>query len=685
MKIPVEWIREYITIYQSDEELASLLTSIGFAVDAIEEIAKEKVFEIDVTTNRPDCMNVLGIIRELSAATGAVATPPTLSYQEGDTASEALCHVSIKNATLCPRYSGKLIRGAKVSPSPAWLEKRIRQIGLRPVNSIVDLSNYVLFELGHPIHIFDFDKIKGKRIIIRNALHGERITTIDSIERILTEDILVIADERDPVAIAGVMGGLTSEVGAQTKDIFIESAYFQPESIRMTSKKLGLSTDASFRFERGADWNITIKSIDRVTHLIQELSKGDISSGHIDVLKSEMPEKIVSMRIARMEQILGTPVSQEKAEAILQSLEMKVKQASEGVLQVSVPSFRVDCKQEIDLIEEVARFIKYDSFPCTIPYATDQKVKRKGDEHEGLACALLVSYGYSEAINYAMISEKEYNQFVFAKNSKAIKIDNPISELGVVLRNSLLPGLLNNVSFNHSRGSKDIKLFEIGKVYAKSFEHPSEESKHLAFMAIGVEGGVHWNRSRRMIDFWDIKGAAEAILKALGSPPSLSKTLLNEPFFLKEQSFQLQSADGKRWAVGGQIHPEITQGLKIYQPVYASEIAMGELPLSEEIIRFAAISPLPVISRDLSIIVDKGVPFSDIERLIQEKQKERPTEIMLTNRYEGSSIPKGKASLTLSIRIHQKSQTMTNEEITALVEDIFALLNKKIGAELRKE
>jgi phenylalanyl-tRNA synthetase beta chain len=549
MKISVGWIREYITIAQSDEELSALLTSIGFAVDAIEEIKGEKIFEIDVTTNRPDCMNVMGIVRELSAATGAAVTPPLLTYQEGESASEDLCHVSIENTTHCPRYSGKIIQGVNVSPSPPWLEKRIRQIGLRPVNNIVDLSNYVLFELGHPIHIFDFDKIKGKTIIIRNARNKERITTIDAMERPLAEDTLVIADEQDPVAIAGVMGGLDSEVGLQTKNIFIESAYFQPRSIRMTSKKLGLSTDASFRFERGADWNMTTKAIDRVTHLIQELSGGDVSSGHIDVQKTGIPEKVISLRIRRMEQILGTPVSRERAGAILQSLEMKVKPDSREILQVSIPGFRVDCKQEIDLIEEVARFIKYDSLPCTIPYATDQKMKGKLDERETFACALLVSSGYFEAINYAMISEKEHRQFAFSKNSMALNIDNPLSELGAVLRNSLLPGLLNNLSFNYSRGTKDIKLFEIGKVYAKSSEHSSSESKHLAFIATGVEGQLHWNRSRRMVDFWDIKGTAEAILKTMGSPSSFSKPLLDEPFFLIEQSFQVPSPDGKlgRW------------------------------------------------------------------------------------------------------------------------------------------
>ena len=298
MNIPFEWINEYITTDQSAEEIASLLTSIGFAVDSIEDIEGEKVFEIDVTTNRPDCMNVLGIARELAAATGGKLTYPAMSYQEGNTLSKDLCRVIIENATLCPRYSGKLIRGIKVSPSPHWLKKRIKQVGLRPVNTIVDLSNFVLFELGHPIHIFDFDKITGKTIVIRNARKGEKITTIDSVERLLTKEMLIIADEKEPIAIAGVMGGLFSEVDTQTKDIFIESAYFQPQSIRMTSKKLGLSTDASFRFERGADWNMTLNAIDRFTKLILESSESEASSGHLDVLKGSFPEQEISLHLA---------------------------------------------------------------------------------------------------------------------------------------------------------------------------------------------------------------------------------------------------------------------------------------------------------------------------------------------------------------------------------------------------
>lgn len=685
MNIPFEWINEYITTDQSAEEIASLLTSIGFAVDSIEDIEGEKVFEIDVTTNRPDCMNVLGIARELAAATGGKLTYPAMSYQEGNTLSKDLCRVIIENATLCPRYSGKLIRGIKVSPSPHWLKKRIKQVGLRPVNTIVDLSNFVLFELGHPIHIFDFDKITGKTIVIRNARKGEKITTIDSVERLLTKEMLIIADEKEPIAIAGVMGGLFSEVDTQTKDIFIESAYFQPQSIRMTSKKLGLSTDASFRFERGADWNMTLNAIDRFTKLILESSESEASSGHLDVLKGSFPEQEISLRINKMETILGIKVSQERAEEILKSLGMKVKPISPGVLNVTIPSFRVDCKREIDLIEEVVRFIKYDSLPCTIPYNTEQEVKGRSDEREVMASCLLISAGYSESINYSMISASEHDRFSFLKESGRLRIDNPLSERGAVLRSSLLPGLLNNVSFNYSRGLKDIKLFEIGKVYAKSAKKPSEESKHLAFIATGEESATHWKRTKRTIDFWDIKGAAEALLNELGYHHFLSKPLTEENFFLKDQSFQLQSPEGRMWAVGGQVNPTVTREFKILQPIYATEIPIGELSLPKEKIRFTTISPLPVVSRDLSIIVDKGTKFSDIERIIRGKQKTTLTDITLAKRYEGPPIPKGKVSLTFSIMIHQKDHTLTNEQINVLIEEIFALLSHEIGAEIRKE
>ncbi len=685
MKIPIEWIKEYISLDASDDEIASILTSIGLAVDSIEEIEGENVFDIDVTTNRPDCMNILGISRELAAATGGKLSYPIMTYKEGKSPSEDLCHVTIENANLCPRYSGKLIRGIKVSPSPSWLAKRIKQIGLRPVNNIVDLSNYVLFELGHPIHIFDFDKIKGRMIIIRNAQNGERIRTIDSTDHSLTHDMLVIADEKDPIAIAGVMGGQDSEVVSQTKDIFIESAYFLPHTVRMTSKRLGLSTDASFRFERGTDINITLKAIDRVTNLIMEISGGEASSGHIDVLKRRISDRKISLRINRMEKILGIKVSQDRAKKILKSLDMKVTPKSKGVLNVTIPSFRVDCEREIDLIEEVARFIKYDSLPCTIPYTTDQKVKETSDEREELVSHLLVSAGYSESINYSMISEKENEQFSFWKESNTLRIDNPLSERGSVLRRSLLPGLLNNISFNYSRGMKNIKLFEIGKVYAMSSRSPSEEKKHLAFIATGDENRAHWKREQRTIDFWDIKGLAEAILNELGCRYFDAKPLLEENFFLKDQSFQLQSHEEGKWAVGGQINPEITQKYKIYQPIYASEIGLDELSIPKIKSRFTPISLLPMVSRDLSIIIDEGIKFSDVERIIKEKCKETLADITLTNRYKGPPIPKGKVSLTFSIIIHQKDHTLTNEEINSLIEEVFTLLSDEYGAELRKE
>ena len=684
MKFPATWIREYVSTRLSDPELAELITSIGFPVDSIEQIEGENVFEIDITTNRPDCMNIIGLAREIAAATQGKQKDVKNKYKEEKTPSAQLGRVQILDPEHCPRYSGKVIRGVQIAPSPPWLAKRIIQVGLRPVNNVVDASNYVLFELGHPIHIFDFSKVKGNTIIVRRAKRGEKIIMIDGAGRVLGDDMLIIADETDPIAVAGVMGGHLSEVSDTTTDIFIESAYFNPRSVRITSKKLGLSTDASFRFERGADFEATKKAIDRVSSIIAECAGGNIASGFIDVIKKKPKPKEITVRLSRIDLLLGMKVTLKSAMEILRSLGMKVLPKGKGVFKVSVPSFRVDISREIDIIEEVARFIKYDALPCTIPFSTDQKVKNKPDRREETARTILSSSGYSEAINYSMISDEEDRCFSFYKDSQPLRIENPLSENVIMLRRSLIPGLFRNIAGNFSRGSKDLKLFEVGKAYKVLAGQPSDERKHVALLATGIAGEEHWSKMRRNMDLWDIKGAVEALLRDFDCAHTLTGSP-DERFFVKDSSFEFSSMDGKRIAIGGRVNRSLESEHKIPQPVWAAEISLDEMPHSARTARFKPTSPLPIIKRDISIIIGEKVKYADIKSLLEEKWKDTSVEIELGNRYSGTPIPVGKVSLMLSVTINQEEKTLTNEEINDIMNTIFGILSDGTGAELRKE
>ncbi len=684
MKFPVSWIREYVSIKLSDHELAELLTSIGFAVEAMEEVEGECVFEIDVTTNRPDCMNVFGCAREVAAATGAKLKEIKSRYREEKTSSSQLFSVEIDDAALCPRYSGKVIQNVVIAPSPPSLAKRIVQIGLRPVNNVVDASNYVLFELGHPIHIFDLSKLDGRKIIVRTAHRGEKIITIDGIERTLTDDMLVIADQNNPVAVAGVMGGMLSEVSNSTTDLFIESAYFDPQSIRTTSKKLGLSTDASFRFERGADFDATLKAIDRVTSIIAEFTKGKIASGSIDVVRKIPSRKEIFVRMKRVELLLGVTVTQKRATEILRSLGMKVIAQGNGILKVVIPAFRVDIDREVDCIEEIARFIKYDSLPCTIPYATDQKRKAKPDRRDEFARSLFAAFGCSETINYSMISTEEDSSFSFYRAQDPLAINNPLSEKVSLLRRSLLPGLFKNIASNFSRGLRDLKLFEIGKVYHLSDRGEPEERKHAALAITGAVGEEHWSKQKRDSDLWDIKGATEVLLEKFGCDFSLAEPD-DQMFFMKEMSFQLVSQDGKRIAVGGKIETVLQNTHKVSQPVWMTEISLSEISRVAEQPRSRPVSPLPVIRRDISVIVPDEVKYSDISRLLREKWRDPSVSVVLANRYSGDPIPQGKTSLMFSLFIHQSEKTLTNSEINVILDRLFHILSDGVGANLRKE
>lgn len=642
----------------------------------------DTILDIDLTPNRPDCLSIFGVAREVSAATGNPLRQPQITMTEGDTATSSLTSVTILDPDLCPRYAARVIRGVKVAPSPAWMQQRLEAVGLRGINNVVDVTNYVLMELGHPLHAFDYNLLAENRIVVRRAREGEEIVTIDEETCKLTDDMLVIADAENPVAVAGVMGGFHSEVTEATTEVLLESAYFNPVSIRKTSKALGMHTEASHRFERGMDIEGLITAIDRAAQLIQELAGGEICQDIVDAypVKSE-PAKI-RLRPERVNYVLGTDIPAGEMKDILTELQFEVSDD----WQVTVPTYRPDVTREIDLVEEIARIYGYDNIPFALPTgdipladANPKAVLREKAKSAMLDC------GMTEAINYSFYSPKVFDLINLPEDSAyrhVMRLKNPLSEEQSIMRTTLLPSLLENVRWNVNRQVAEVKLFELSTTYTpkEEGELPSEQEV-IAGVVSGSMGLGTWADPQREADFFDIKGIVEVLLEELGIreyevKPTENSTL--HPVRSAEICF-------KRDSVGilGEVHPDVLDNYDIQQRVYIFELDFDKLAkLADTKKAFKPISQYPSVSRDIAIVVPDDVASEVAARIIQTMGGELVTAIKLFDVYTGKPIPEGKKSLAYAIEF-QTDRTLTDEEVDKILLKIISRLEKETGAELR--
>ncbi|MFC1808077.1 phenylalanine--tRNA ligase subunit beta, partial [Candidatus Omnitrophota bacterium] len=473
MKISYEWLREYVNTKIRVDNLSPILTMAGHEVTAIEQRGNDFILEIEVTPNRADCLSHIGIAREVSAMTKKSLKLPVANIKENKSTKKSIA-IEIENKKDCPLYTGRVIKNVNVAVSPKWLIRRIESIGLRPVNNIVDSTNFVLFEMGQPLHAFDLDKLCGDRIIIRRAKKGEKIITIDGIERELKPDILVIADTEGPVAIAGVMGGKQTEVTQETKNILLESACFDMVTTRRSSFKLGLSSDSSYRFERGIDIAGVLSGSDRASELISSIAKGSVCNLNSDGSKIKVPESII-LRMTQLNKILGTKLAPKDVKDILGRLDFKFKGANN--LEVISPSFRHDVSREADLFEEIARIYGYEniepSAPNIITTAEDPESKDFMLKRN-MAKEVLTSSGFNEVLTYSLVSRESISQMAHPQES-VIAIQNPLSKEQEIMRQSLVPGILKSVRHNLSRQVQDIKIFELSNIYFKKEARLNEE------------------------------------------------------------------------------------------------------------------------------------------------------------------------------------------------------------------
>lgn len=679
MKISYKWLGELVELNLGPAELAEKLTSVGLPVESVEERGGDYILDIDVTSNRPDALSHIGVAREVALICGKELKCPEISLREGAARADSIASVEISDPDLCSRYAARLVRGVKVAPSPPWLAERLEALGQRPINNIADITNYVMFEMGQPTHAFDLDKLRGRRILVRRARPGEELITLDGLKRSLEPDMLVIADAERPVALAGIMGGLETEISDQTRNVLIESAHFDPISIRRTARRLGLSTEASYRFERGADPQAQVRAADRVAQLIAEIAGGEVLGGAIDVCPRPARRDPVRLRLSRFERLIGFGVEIERAAHILRALGFDIQVVGEDQLLAVPPSFRADVSCEEDLIEEIARHIGYDRVKLTLPAWGGAGSYLSGEERRRQVRQALAALGFSEAISFSFVNE-ERDLLFRPRNKSAVRIANPLDASQATMRTSLLAGLLGALERNFNYGNRDVKLFEIGKVFEAGPGRPLERES-LALAMSGYVAPGDW-RNRRMVDFYDLKGAVEAVLEAL----KISGFTIERPdveYLHPGQSAALVRG-GLRVACFGRLHPRTASLYKFRQAVFVAEIDLGSLmELPAERASYSALPRLPASHRDISAILPESVAWSDLERAIADLGIKEIVSVRLFDVYKGGGVPEGARSLAFRVTYRGEGRTLTDQEVNQMHDRVRGMLQNRFGAQLR--
>ena len=674
--------------------LMELSTDVSLGILLTEALGLDDVmFELEVTPNRPDCLSLIGVAREVRAETGNPLKLPSVDLRESDTDIRELTSVTIDAPDLCPRYAARVIQGVKVAESPTWLQQRLESVGVGVINNIVDVTNFVLMEYGQPLHAFDYHKLADvkhglascalRRIVVRRASDGEQLTTLDEVDRELTTDMLVIADAEKPVALAGIMGGYDSEITETTCDVLLESAYFNPSSVRATAKALGINTEASYRFERGADPGAVLAALDRAAQLIAELAGGTVCKGIVDVYPGEKPLREIQIRPDRVNFVLGTEIAAAEMEQILSRLGFDVE-ASGSAYQVTIPTFRSDITREIDLIEEIARVYGYDNIPTTLPKgdipvpAPDPKVEvRKRLKR------FLLAAGMMEAVNYSFCDPNCFEKIRLVSDSPlrdAVPLRNPLSPEMSLLRTTLIPGLLENTQHNRNHQINTIGLFEIGSVFVRDGDQ--KEPERIAGILAGQIGDGIYGNPYRSPDFFDIKGLVEGMLEVCGiTEYTLQKT--DMPTFHPGRNAEVLL---RKTSVGtfGEVHPGVLENYDLPYKAYLFEFDLEVLVNAAVFAkRFEPISIYPKVERDLAIVVDKAVLSNMPIDLIYTAGGEWVESVRLFDVYEGEQVPEGKKSLAYAIVYHSANETLTDKAVNALHDKVVKRLNQELGAELR--
>src|SRR6266566_3629627 len=670
MKISFNWLKEFVDISETPQQLGTRLTNVGLAVDALEVHESDSLFELDVASNRPDCLSHFGVAREVAAIYGLALKPPTFELREGDKRASDVFSISISDPDLCARYCGRYIAGGTIGPSPEWLEMRLESLGVRTVNNVADITNYVMLELGQPLHGFDADTLGGQQIIVRRAELDEAITTLDGIKRGLNPSTLVIADANRAVAIAGVMGGVETEISSATRNVLLESANFDALSIRKTSRAIGLSTEASYRFERGAEIEMARFACDRAAALIQELTGGRVYHDVIDVYPGEVKPRVATVRRSRIRKFLGAPVDDAVVECIFERLGFKTRKTDDG-WSVQAPSHRLDISREEDLLEEIARHYGFDKFPATLPAWAGYGSALPFETEERLLRNRLAANGYSEVL--AMAFSDEAAERKFRPDVEPVKLVNPMAENESVLRTSLVPSTLRTFQWNVNHGIRDLQLYELGKVYRNG-----GENRLLLLAATGALRTKSVHEPERDFNFYDLKGEVEDILQTFDVRLTMDRK--NLPSYYHPG----RTARFGDVAVFGELHPEIADMFKLRQRIYVAELDVKMIFRSETRHLVEPIPRFPSIRRDLSLLLDKGILYEDVRAAVRKAGIPDLIQIDPVDRLERGPFPETKYSLAISLIYQSNERTLTDEEVDQFDRQILGLLEQRLGAQLRK-
>lgn len=681
MKISVNWLKEFVEIASSPREIKSDLTRVGLNTESLAQAGDDWVLDVEVTTNRPDCLNHYGVARELATLYRHPLKKVEVWVKEADGFAREVVSVEISDPDLCARYCARVVQDVTVKPSPAWLVRRLEAVGQRPINNIADATNYVLMELGHPLHAFDLSRIRQHKIIVRRARPGEPLRTLDGVSRVLTHDQLVIADGLHPVALAGVMGGEESEISAGTRTVLIESAWFEPVSIRRTSKSHGLHTEASHRFERGADIEMAPLALDRTAALIQEIAGGEILQGIIDVYPR--PKKPLDLRLERGEitRILGADVPGEEVERILRSLGFQIERANGESWQISVPSFRVDVSREVDLVEEVARHVGYDSLPARVRPAPPHVERTVIRDKVMTVSSLLVALGYHEIIAPSMVDPAESERF---SACSPVMLANPLSQDASALRTSAVPSMLRAVRWNLDRDTSHVQLFELGKTYSMSGDGVPNERRVLTLGATGDRRPASVHDNEAPFDFFDLKGDLETVLGAFGVPGLAFEAV--EHSYLQPGRSGSMISEGCELVVFGLIEQALAREYKLRQDVWVAEIDWERLlsfPLRSR--RFQLVSKFPAVERDFSLVLPDDLLYARLSSAIAGLAKEEIRGFRPIDRADRSKVPSlvaGHYALLLRVTFQSQTHTLTSEEVGELSQRLLSAL-ESLGVHLR--
>ena len=688
MRIVYNWLRDMVDVPDDVESVAREISLRGFELAAI-DYGREPVIDFEITANRPDCLSHIGIAREASAIwAGSVVRDPWSGHSSRSRSTRIPdpgsripeIDVVIEAPDLCPRYCARVFQ-VKVAPSPPWMQQRLEAAGVRPINNIVDVTNYVMLELGQPMHAFDLERLAESRIVVRRAGSREIIRTLDGVDRTLESDMLVIADAARPIAVGGVIGGADSEISATTTTNALESAYFEPTSVRRTSKRLGLKTEASARFERGGDIELPVAAIERAADLFEQIGAGTPMSPTIDRYPAPRDRRRIELRSSRITRLLGQVVPSEDVPRYLKPLGFDVVAKDErDEWMVTVPSFRVDVTREEDLIEEVGRHYGFDRLPVRFPpLDTAQAPPDPIIVRDRLVRQTLTTAGFSEAMTFAFIERPAALPFC-EPGVEPTAIRNPLSEKFAVLRPSLLPGLIDSCAHNRRRGRKDIQLFEIGSRFASS-----GEGRAVGFAWTGAASHPHWSAPPRNVDFFDAKGTVELLCRGFGTGATDVATS-NVSYLVRGRAAEVL-VGSTRLGVFGQLTPSIAEarGLVAGEDVYVGEIdldALGRVAAGDEL-RAQSLPRYPSIVRDISIVVDHFLPAASVRGTIRAAAPSTLVSIAEFDRYQGKGVPEGRVSLSLRLTFRDPERTLTDDEVQTATERIVDALRSEHRAEQR--